>query len=119
MYNYKAYVEKCQDGDTLTLTVHLGFYITLTHQTFRLYGVDAVESTTKKGKELKRLFKDALTGKTVEIETKKYVRGMKKGKSKKGKYGRWLARIKTDEFGWLDTWIIRHKYGKRYYGGKR
>ena len=43
MYEYKAYVEKVYDADTITVTLDLGFNTCLNKQKIRLSGIDAPE----------------------------------------------------------------------------
>lgn len=46
MFEYSAKVESVTDGDTLVLSIDLGFEMFLTGQSCRLFGLDAPESRT-------------------------------------------------------------------------
>jgi endonuclease YncB( thermonuclease family) len=52
MYNYKAKVNKVIDGDTVNLTIDLGFRMTMTANC-RLAGINAPELSTKEGQVAK------------------------------------------------------------------
>ena len=104
-YLYEGIVENIIDGDTIDITVDLGFGIRHFVR-FRLDGIDAYETrligeTTEeqkeKGIEGKELLKDLLVGENVLIET-----------FKRGKYGRYLARI------YIDTDIESDSYVEVY-----
>lgn len=92
MYQYKATVERVVDGDTIDLTIDLGFKIT-THQRIRLAGIDTPEIFSvkkdseeyKKGMEAKEFVETrvAANGNKVIVETEKHT----------GKYGRYIGTI--------------------------
>ncbi len=46
MFEYKSKVIKIIDGDTIVVDIDLGFHVTLSNQTIRLYGIDSPESRT-------------------------------------------------------------------------
>ena len=91
LYTYKAVVIKNYDGDTLTVSIELGFGI---HKetTVRLFGVNTNELTSsdihKRGKAIaaKRAVEQLCQpGRQIVIRT-----------YKAGKYGRWLALLMLD-----------------------
>jgi len=92
MYQYKATVERIVDGDTIDLTIDLGFKIT-THQRIRLAGIDTPEIFSVKkdtpeynlGLEARNYVENRLAtnDNKVVIETEKYT----------GKYGRYIGTI--------------------------
>jgi micrococcal nuclease len=92
MYQYKASVERVVDGDTIDLTIDLGFKIT-THQRIRLAGINTPEIFSAKkdspehilGMEAKEFVENrvAANNNEVIIETDKLV----------GKYGRYIGTI--------------------------
>lgn len=47
MYEYRAAVEDVHDGDTIRVTIDLGFSIKQEHVTLRLYGINAPELRTR------------------------------------------------------------------------
>jgi micrococcal nuclease len=94
LYRYRARVERVLDGDSLELTLDLGFYLT-TRQRFRLRGYNAPESTGPE-RQLGQRARAALLD--VLVAPPLLVRGL-------GQL--YVATEKTDSFGrWLaDVWI--------------
>jgi micrococcal nuclease len=92
MYQYKAKIERVVDGDTIDMTIDLGFKVT-THQRIRLAGIDTPEIFSvkkdseeyKKGLGAKEFVENRLAANNNEvlIETEKYT----------GKYGRYIGTI--------------------------
>ena len=94
MYEYGCKVERVVDGDTVDVTLDLGFDI-LYKSRVRLYGIDTPESRTRnldekaRGKLAKSFLEDAINnGKKVVIQTKL--------KDSRGKFGRVLGDIVVD-----------------------
>ena len=91
IYIYKAELIRVVDGDTVDLIIDLGFD-TSRKERFRLYGIDAPELNTAKGKDSKKWLWDtlqpveAICVQTVQLETK----------AKRDKYGRFLAVLYDD-----------------------
>lgn len=85
MYEYFAVVTNVYDGDTITVTIDLGFGVNLQKQKIRLQGINAPDIQSE-NKEIALLIRDwlrdKLLGKTITIKT---------AKDKKEKYGRYLA----------------------------
>lgn len=115
---YGAKIEKVIDGDTVDLSVDLGFDI---HHKIRvrLYGVDTPESRTvnkaekEAGLKAKEFVKSwAGVHAMVVIETIK---------DKSEKYGRVLANIYTDETksSCLNSELISSGNAKAYFGDKK
>jgi len=46
MYDYVCVINRVVDGDTVDITIHLGFDIVLINQRVRLVGIDTPESRT-------------------------------------------------------------------------
>ena len=93
MFEYNAKVIRCIDGDTVVVTIDLGF--NLFHKvTLRLMDIDCPESRTRdlleksRGLEAKEFTKTAIDGKEVVVRT---------FKDKKGKFDRMLADVIYDE----------------------
>jgi len=92
MYEYNVKITSVYDGDTVTGDIDLGFGIWIFKQKFRLLGIDTPEIRTKDQEEKKRAYaardrlRELILGKTVRIRS-----------FGKGKYGRWLIEIWTDE----------------------
>ena len=87
LYTYQGKVIKVYDGDTITVNVDLGFNVELKKEKFRLIGINAPEVRGVHkiaGKKSRDWLRDQILGKTIIITTEQ---------DKKGKYGRWLAKI--------------------------
>lgn len=95
MYTYKAKLIRVVDGDTVDLTLDLGFNTFINHR-FRLHGVDTPEvfgvkkgsEEYEKGIKAKNRVAELLEGKNIKVET---------FKDRKDKYGRYLAVIYVDK----------------------
>lgn len=92
MYEYHAQVNRVIDGDTIEVSVDLGFSLAWTTPV-RLFGINAPESNSKDpieragAKVARSYLVDILLGKTVKVQTVK----------PKDKYGRYLAEVwRTD-----------------------
>lgn len=82
MYQYKGTVTNVVDGDTVDVTLEVGFYISLKLR-FRLYGINTPElrtTTMTEGLASKARVSELLLNKTCVIDT-----------YKPDKYGRWLG----------------------------
>lgn len=116
MYQYKIKsVDHIVDGDTVDVTVDLGFNIS--HKIrVRMYGINTPESRTRDLEEKKRglAAKDRLTellgeGKSLLLETKE-----------KGKYGRYLGIISKENYPIsLNETLVVEGHAVSYFGGKR
>ena len=107
MYEYRAFVRKVYDGDTVTVDIDLGFDVVLKNQKIRLVRINAPEVRGKERSEgLKS--RDALRAKIgnrwIKIKTQK---------DKKGKYGRWLGEIWLEEL-CVNDWLISEGLAKIY-----
>ena len=91
MYEYRVTIDRVVDGDTVDVTVDLGFDIHHSARV-RMMGIHTPESRTRNleekalGLASKARLKELLKGKKVKIET---------SKEGKGKFGRILADIIT------------------------
>jgi len=88
MYNYKAKLVRCVDGDTADLEVDLGFYMTAKIRC-RLEGVNTPERGKPDYKKATAMLENLIATQCdddgyFEITT-----------SKTGKYGRWIVDIKN------------------------
>ena len=95
IYQYKAYVLKVVDGDTIDLEIDLGFNIRV-RERVRLLGIDTPETYgVRHDSDQYRagiIAKQFVESKLIPIGTNDYVI-IETEKDKKGKYGRYLARI--------------------------
>ena len=113
MYEYSCRVNKVVDGDTIDVTLDLGFDI-LHKCRVRLYGIDTPESRTRdkdekaRGKIASKFLKDAIdNGKKVVLRSKI--------KDSKGKYGRVLGEIVVDGIN-INVSMIENYLAVAYHG---
>lgn len=118
-YTYDAQVLNVVDGDTVDVSLDLGFDVHMTHR-LRLHGINAPELHSKNPAEkaagqkaqeaLKGLLaKDPAHSAPVIVETIQ---------DKAEKFGRFLARIKVGTID-VNAEMIRLGHAKPYDGGKR
>lgn len=90
LYYYSAKVTSVYDGDTVDVSISLGFGLYLYDQKIRLYGINTPEV---KGDERPQglLARDWLRGRVLGKEIV-----LHSHKDKKGKYGRWLGTLLLD-----------------------
>lgn len=115
MFEYGAKVVSVVDGDTVDLSVDLGFDVQF-NQRFRLYGINAPETHSKdaaekkKGLETMNWLKEKLpVGTEVIVKTEK---------DKQEKFGRYLASIVLQGMD-LNKNMVMLGFAKEYFGGKR
>ena len=90
MYEYNCTVNRIVDGDTIDVTLDLGFSV-LYKSRVRLYGIDTPESRTRdkdekvRGLLSKEFLKQAVADEKVVLKTKL--------KDSRGKFGRVLAEV--------------------------
>ena len=107
MYEYRAFVRKVYDGDTVTVDIDLGFDVVLKSQKIRLLGINAPEvrgSQRPEGLKSRDALREKIGSKWVSIKTQK---------DKKGKYGRWLGEIYIDE-ACVNDWLIQEGHAAVY-----
>jgi micrococcal nuclease len=104
---YYGRVTAVLDGDTFEVMIELGFGV---KQEFhvRLDGIDTPEKNTEAGKKAKQLVSDLILNKEVILQDK----GAEK-------YGRARASIELMDGTDLTKYLIEHKIGKEYHGGKK
>ena len=115
MYEYKATIRRVVDGDTVDVTLDLGFDI-LYNNRIRLLGIDAPESRTRdlEEKSLGLAAKDRVkelcpVGSTVILRTTK---------DGKGKFGRILGEIFVEEQS-VNKLLVEEGHAVEYFGGKK
>lgn len=106
MYEYIGTVTNVVDGDTVDVTVDLGFKVT-TAQRLRLAGVDTPERNQAGFNEAKAFTEAMIGGKLVSIKTHKV-----------SKFGYYLADIYVDGKN-VSQELIAVGLGKPYDGGKK
>ena len=90
MYSYPGIVTRVIDADSLIIDIDLGFCVIMKGQRLRLKGINAPELRTEEGKVAK-----AWLVKTLEVYGNKVFLISAKA-PKKGKWGRWVVDIYTE-----------------------
>ena len=109
MYEYRAFVRKVYDGDTITCDIDLGVNMIMRNQKLRLVGINTPEvrgESRPEGLKVRDIVRSRISNKWVTIKTHR---------DKKGKYGRWLAEIYeagVEES--LTQWLLKEGYAKEY-----
>ena len=110
---YQAELERVVDGDTVDVTLDLGFDGKLHKQRVRLHGIDTPESRTRNLAEKK-------LGLAAKERLKELCVGRFKVKSLgKGKYGRVLGIPYTEDGQDICQLLIDEGHAVEYYGGKK
>ncbi len=110
---YHAELERVIDGDTIDVTIDLGFNVKLHKQRCRLHGIDTPESRTRD------LVEKAL-GKEASARLKELCSQKLKIKSLgKGKYGRILAIPYTEDGEDICQILVKEGHAVEYFGGKK
>jgi len=115
MYEYSAIIRRWVDGDTVDVTLDLGFDIWYNNRV-RLLGFNTPESRTRdleekeRGLAAKERVKELCpVGSTVTVKTTKDGRG---------KYGRILGEIYVDGLN-VNVQLIKEGHAVEYFGGKK
>lgn len=107
-FQYAADVIRWVDGDTLDVTIDLGFMVT-TEQRLRLYGIDTPERGKKGYKEARQFCEGyAPAGTRVVVKTHKTPE----------KYGRYLAVLYLGPTS-LNDILIEEGHAVSYFGGAK
>ena len=112
-YVYKATIERVVDGDTIDVTLDLGFDVRLHKQRCRLAGIDTPESRTRNLAE-KALGKKASTRLSELCVGSFLIQSLGKGK-----YGRILAIPYTEDSKDICQILIKEKHAVEYWGGTK
>ncbi len=104
---YEGHVLRVVDGDTFDALVDLGFGVSQKFRV-RVEGVDTPEMNTRAGKKAKVAVEELINGKMVYLS-----------EAGSDKYGRALARVELITGEDLTEYLIEHKLGKEYKGGKK
>ena len=107
MYEYRAFVRKVYDGDTITVDIDLGFDVVLKAQKIRLLRINAPEvrgAERAEGLKSRDALRSKICNKWVKIKTQK---------DKKGKYGRWLGEVWLEDV-CVNDWMLSESHAKEY-----
>ena len=115
MYQYKAIITKVIDGDTVDVDIDLGFDVWLKNQRIRLYGIDTPESRTSD--KVEKVFGNLAKAKVLHFcpVGEKIVLQTRTDDSR-GKYGRILGELITDEGINVNTYLVENSYAVEYFG---
>tara|TARA_X000001388_G_scaffold76639_2_gene74538 strand:+ start:27 stop:464 length:438 start_codon:yes stop_codon:yes gene_type:complete len=113
MYEYSCTVDRVVDGDTIDVTLDLGFDI-LFKSRVRLYAIDTPESRTR-DKDEKARGKLASAYLQNAIDTAKQVIIRTELKDSRGKYGRVLGSVICDGRD-INKAMVEQYYAVAYYG---
>lgn len=108
MFEYQAAAVNVVDGDTLDVTIDLGFHLAF-EQRIRLYGINTPERGQPGWAEATTMLRDLVAGAGLVARTVK----------PHDKYGRWLASLRTDACPDVAQAIIEAGLGVPYFGGVR
>ena len=110
---YNAILDRVIDGDTIDVTLDLGFDVMLHKQRVRLAGIDTPESRTR------NLEEKALGLKAKERLTELCVGSFKIQSLGKGKYGRILGIPFTEDGKSICELLIKEGHAVEYWGGTK
>jgi micrococcal nuclease len=114
MYTYKiSSVDRVVDGDTIDVTIDLGFKIH-TKQRVRMYGINTPETRTRDKQEKQRGL--AAKARLVQLlDTDQDIVLISHGV---GKFGRVLGEIQIEDINVNDT-LVNEGHAVKYFGGSR
>ena len=110
---YNAILERFIDGDTIDVTVDLGFNVFLKKQRCRLAGIDTPESRTRDLAE-KKLVLEAKARLTELCGERLKIKSLGRGK-----FGRILAIPYTNDNEDICQILIQEGHAVEYWGGKK
>ena len=117
MYEYKVKVTRVVDGDTVDADINLGFDIVYKER-IRLMGIDTPESRTRNKKE-KKLGLEAKARLKELCKMFKNNLVIKTSKDGKGKFGRVLGELVTEDNVNLNGLLIEEGHARPYMGGSK
>ena len=107
MYQYKATVENVVDGDTIDVSIDIGFKIN-TKQRLRLARIDTPERSQANYQTAKDFVRDAVLNKSVMLKTEKV-----------SKWGYYLAEVTLEDGRNLSDTLVQAQLAVYYDGGKK
>ena len=116
MYEYKVYVTRVVDGDTVDVDIDLGFGVILKKERVRIMGIDTPESRTRDKVEKK--FGLASKARLKEILGKEAVLVCKEYDAK-GKFGRVLGDFTTNDGRMVTDVLVEEGHAVAYFGGSK
>jgi len=116
MFEYKVYIQRVVDGDTVDVDIDLGFGVILKKERVRIMGIDTPESRTRDKVEKK--FGLASKARLKEILGKEAVLVCKEYDAK-GKFGRVLGDFTTNDGRMVTDVLIEEGHAVAYFGGSK
>ena len=114
MYEYRVFLDRVVDGDTVDVHIDLVFDVLLTSQRIRLYGLDTWESRTRDLEvKAKGLLAKEFTKQMIQEANQIILIS-----HERGKYGRILGELICDGVN-LNEALIENGHAVKYYGGKK
>ena len=120
MYEYRAYVIKVVDGDTVDVDIDLGFGVMLKEERVRIMGIDTPESRTSD--KVEKLFGLAAKNRLKELLGKECILKTqinKDGEDMKGKFGRILGDFVAKDGRMVTDILIEEGHCVAYFGGSK
>ena len=113
MYEYACTVERVVDGDTIDVTLDLGFSVSYKSRV-RLFGIDTPESRTRnKDEKARGKLSTAFLSKAIEIADQVVIRT--ELKDSRGKFGRVLGTVVCDGED-INKGMVDGGFAVKYYG---
>lgn len=110
MYEYRARIERCVDGDTVDASLDLGFGVCVDERC-RLLGIDTPERGQPGFNEATAYLEQLLEG--AKVEGFVLCRTVK---DKKGKYGRYLIELFDTEGQSINQRMVKDGFARAYPG---
>src|SRR6056300_1853070 len=120
MYEYRAYVIKVVDGDTVDVDIDLGFGVMLKEERVRIMGIDTPESRTSD--KVEKLFGLAAKNRLKELLGKECILKTqinKDGEDMKGKFGRILGDFVAKDGRMVTDILVEEGHAVAYFGGSK
>ena len=120
MYEYRVYVTRVVDGDTVDVDIDLGFGVMLKDERVRIMGIDTPESRTSDAVE--KLFGLAAKNRLKELLGKECILKTqinKDGEDMKGKFGRILGDFVGKDGRMVTDVLIEEGHCVAYFGGSK
>jgi micrococcal nuclease len=120
MYEYRAYVVKVIDGDTVDVDIDLGFGVMLKDERVRIMGIDTPESRTSD--RVEDLFGEAAKARLKQIlgdECILKTQVNKHGEDMKGKFGRILGDFIAQDGRMITEIMTQEGHCVPYFGGSK
>jgi len=116
MFEYKVYIQRVVDGDTVDVDIDLGFGVILKKERVRIIGIDTQESRPRD--QVEKKFGLASKARLKEILGKEAVLVCKEYDAK-GKFGRVLGDFTTNDGRMVTDVLVEEGHAVAYFGGSK